>query len=311
MTPNCVDKNTQFSDEKILITGPTSQVGLPVAAAFAQDNEVYGLARFSNADDREKIEALGVRTLAIDLAESPLDEVPTDFSVVLHFAVVKSGDFDYDLAANAEGVGRLMDHCRPSKAFLHCSTGGVYEDAGHKALKETDLLGDNHRPMMPTYSICKIAAESMVRFGSRHWNVPTTIARFSVPYGDNGGWPWFHLLMMHKGVPIPVSKNPPSLYNLIHEDDYIAMIPKLVAIADVPPVTVNWGGSDTTSIEEWCAYMGELTGLEPRFNPTDQTIGSVALDPTKMHELVGRTQVDWRDGIARMVKARNPELLKD
>jgi len=310
MTPTSAHENATLTDEKILITGPTSQVGLPVAAALANENEVHGLARFNNAEDREKVEALGIRTLAVDLAESPLDKVPSDFSVVLHFAVVKSGDFDYDLAANAEGVGRLMDHCRPSKGFLHCSTGGVYQDAGHNLLKETDAFGDNHRPMMPTYSICKIAAESMVRFGARHWNVPTTIARFSVPYGDNGGWPWFHLMMMRSGVPIPVSTNPPSIYNLTHEDDYIAMIPKLIAIANVPPVTINWCGSETTSIEEWCAYMGELTGLEPDFKPTDDTIGSVAMDPTKMHELIGRTKVDWRDGIARMVKSRNPELLK-
>lgn len=299
-----------FTGQKILITGPTSQVALPVAKALAPDNEVYGLARFSNDEDREKVEALGVRTLAVDLANSPLDEVPKDLDIVLHFAVVKTGDFDYDLAANAEGVGRLMEHTRPSKGFLHCSTAGVYEEAGHKPLAETDPFGDNHRAMMPTYSICKIAAESMVRFGSRQWNVPTTVARFSVPYGNNGGWPWFHLMMMKGGVPVPVGKDGPNLYNLIHEDDYIAMLPRLIEIADIPPTTVNWGGSEATSIEEWCAYLGELTGLEAKFNPTDATIGSVTLDPTKMHELVGRTKVDWRDGIRRMVETLNPELLK-
>jgi hypothetical protein len=28
-----------------------------------------------------------------------------------------------------------------------------------------------------------------------------------------------------------------------------------------------------------------------------------------MHELVGRTQVKWQDGLMRMVRARHPELL--
>lgn len=301
----------ELRDEKILITGPTSQVALPVVKALAEHNQVFGLARFSAAEDREKVEALGVETLAVDLADSSLEEVPQDFSIVLHFAVVKSGDFAYDLAVNAEGVGRLMAHCRPSKGFLHCSTAGVYQDVGHQALKETDPLGDNHRVMMPTYSICKIAAETVVRFASRQWKIPTVIARFSVPYGDNGGWPWFHLMMMKSGVPIPVHKNEPSVYNLIHQDDYIEMIPRLLAIADVPPLTINWGGSEATSIEEWCRFMGELTGLEPKFNPTEDTLGSVTLDPSKMHELVGRTKVDWRDGIERMVRERNPELLRD
>jgi len=300
-----------LTDEKILITGPTSQVALPVVEALAESNEVFGLARFRKKEDREKIEALGVKTLAVDLADSDLSAVPRDFSIVLHFAVVKSGDFEYDLAVNAEGVGRLIEHCRPAKGFLHCSTAGVYQDAGHHALKETDPLGDNHRAMLPTYSICKIAAETVVRFAARQWNVPTVITRFSVPYGDNGGWPWFHLMMMKAGVPIPVYKDKPSVYNLIHQDDYISMLPKLLSLADVPPVTINWGGSEPTSIEEWCGYMGELTGLEPKFNYTEDTIASVTLDPSKMHELVDKTRVDWRVGIERMVRARNPELLRD
>ncbi len=38
--------------EKILITGPTSQVGLPIARSLAEHNEVHGLARFGRAADR-------------------------------------------------------------------------------------------------------------------------------------------------------------------------------------------------------------------------------------------------------------------
>jgi nucleoside-diphosphate-sugar epimerase len=299
-----------LQNSKILVTGPTSQVGRPVVATLAGDNEVWGLARFSKPNDRAGIEALGAKTVAVDLADGPLDEVPTDFDYVLHFAVVKSGDFAYDLRANAEGVGRLISHCRSARGFLHCSTGGVYEPAGHRPLKETDPLGDNHRVMMPTYSISKIAAESVARFAAREWNVPTTIARFSVPYGNNGGWPFYHLMMMKAGVPIPVHHDEPSLYNLTHQDDYIAMIPGMLEIADVPATTINWCGSETTSIEEWATYLGEITGLEPRFERSEKALPSVPLDPTLMHERIGRTKVDWRDGLRRMVEALAPDLLK-
>ena len=44
----------------------------------------------------------------VDMAEADLSMVPTDFTYVLNFAVVKSGNFEYDLAANAEGAGRLL-----------------------------------------------------------------------------------------------------------------------------------------------------------------------------------------------------------
>lgn len=57
----------------------------------------------------------------------------------------------------------------------------VYQYAGHDPLAEDAPLGDNHRSMFPTYSICKIAAESVVRFVARQFAIPTTIARLSVP----------------------------------------------------------------------------------------------------------------------------------
>ena len=74
----------------------------------------------------------------------------------------------------------------------------------------------------------------------------------------------------------------------------------------VPAVTVNWGGSEPVSIEEWCAYLGGLAGVEARFEPTEQTIDSVQIDTTRMHELAGRTSVPWREGMRRMAKALHP-----
>ena len=238
-----------LENQKILVTGVTSQVGLPVARALCRDNEVHGLARLRKTEDREALAAMGVVGHAIDLSEDALDGLPDDFDYVLNFAVVKSGNWERDLAANAEGTGRLMSHCRNVRAFLHCSSTAVYAEGGSDPSDEHAPLGDNHRSMLPTYSICKIAAESMARFAAREWNVATTIARLSVPYGDNGGWPWYHLLMMKSDVPIPVHIDAPNLFNPIHEDDYIAQIPRLLEIADVPATLLNWGGSERASIE--------------------------------------------------------------
>ena len=65
---------------------------------------------------------LGATVVQADLADAAsLQQLPGDFDYVLNFAVVKSGDFDYDLAANAEGVGNLMTQCRDARAFLHFS----------------------------------------------------------------------------------------------------------------------------------------------------------------------------------------------
>jgi nucleoside-diphosphate-sugar epimerase len=301
-----------FAGHKLLVTGATGQVGFAVARALARENRVHGLARLAQPDARERLTAAGIVPCAVDLAHGDLAALPDDLDYVLHFAVVKGGaaDFDRDLAANAEGTGRLMARCRRAKAFLHCSSAAVYQPPGSKPAREQDPLGDNHRALMPTYSLCKIASEAVARFAAREFGLATTIARLSVPYGAAGGWPWFHLALLRAGRPIPVHPERPNLFNPIHEDDLVAHVPALLAAASVPAQIVNWGGSESVGLEAWCAYLGELTGLEPRWHETPDTIASLPLDLTRMHALLGPTRVAWRDGLRRMLEARAPELLR-
>ncbi|MEE9286429.1 MAG: NAD(P)-dependent oxidoreductase [Dehalococcoidia bacterium] len=300
-----------MTGEKILITGPAGQVAFPVARALAKDNDVVGIARFGNQADRERVEAAGIKTVKFDLAADSCDALDDDFTCVLNFAVAKSSDanFAYDLAANAEGAGRLIYHTRKAKAFLQCSSTAVYAYNGHNKLKESDPLGDSHLLLgLPTYSISKIASESVARFACAQWNVPTVIARLNVPFGDNGGWPAYHLMAMMEGQEIYLHSDKPNNYAPIHEDDIIQQIEKLLDIAAVPAVTLNWGGSEEVSIESWCEYLGELTGLTPKFQYIDQMLGSVSPDLTLMHQLIGKTTVPWREGMRRMVRARQPAL---
>jgi UDP-glucuronate 4-epimerase len=301
-----------LNGRKILVTGPTGQVAEPITRALAPANDLWGVARFSDADARARLEAAGVTCVALDLTAGDFSTLPDDFDHVLNFAVVRGGDadFDRDIAANAEATGLLIGHCRRATSFLHCSSTAVYEHQGPShPLRESDPLGDNHRVMMPTYSICKIAAEAVARSAARQWNLPTTIARLNVPYGDNGGWPAWHLEFMLHGHPIALHPDQPNRFNPIHEDDLIGQLSRMLEIASVPATIVNWAGPPS-SIEEWCAYLGDLAGLEPNFVVTEETIGSVTTDNSKMHTLVGEAKVGWRDGLRRMVAARHPELVK-
>jgi UDP-glucuronate 4-epimerase len=294
---------------KILITGPTGQVAAPIAQALAADNEVWGIARFTDAAARERLERAGIRCQRVNLAAGDFSNVPSDFEYVLNLAVAKSGRWDKDLAANAEAAGLLMAHCRDAKAFLHCSSGAVYDPPDDAPRSEGAVLGDNHKPLLPTYSISKIAGEVVVATMARALRLPTTIARLNVPYGDNGGWPLFHLELMLAGAPIAVPAGGPARYNPIHEDDLIAMLPKLLEVAAVPATTVNWGGDEVVSLQDWCTYLGALVGREPVFEESAQALRGNVLDTTRMHELIGRTTVDWRDGMRRMAAVFHPELV--
>jgi UDP-glucuronate 4-epimerase len=294
---------------KILITGPTGQVAFPVAKALAADNEVWGIARFTDAAAREDLEKSGVRCETVNLASGDFTGIPSDFDYVINLAVAKSGRWDKDLAANAESVGLLMAHCREAKAFLHCSSGAVYDPPDDEPRAERAVLGDNHKPLLPTYSISKIAGEAVVRTMARVLGMPSTIARLNVPYGDNGGWPLFHMEMMLSGSAIPVPPGGPARYNLMHEDDIIASIPKLLEVASVPATTVNWASEQFVSIQEWCTYLGSLVGTEPTFEESDRALRGNPLDVSFMRELIGPASVDWKDGLRRMATKFHPELV--
>lgn len=294
---------------KILITGPTGQVAAPVAKALAADNEVWGIARFTDASAREGLEKAGVRCETVNLAAGDFTGLPTDFDYVINLAVAKSGDWTKDLGANADSVGLLMAHCRGVKAFLHCSSAAVYDPPGDEPRTESAALGDNHRFLFPTYSISKIAGEAVARTMARVLGVPTTIARLNVPYGNNGGWPFYHMEMMLAGIPIPVPPGDAALYNPIHEDDIIATIPKLLEVASVPATTLNWAGDQTVSLQEWCTYLGSLVGREPVFEESDKALRGNPVDVSRMRKLIGGTTVDWHDGMRRLAAKFHPELV--
>jgi hypothetical protein len=72
---------------------------------------------------------------------------------------------------------------------------------------------------------------------------------------------------------------------------------------------VNWAGSETVSVEDYCAYMGELVGVEPIFDYTTDAHTPLWPDVTYMHQVLGETKVPWREGFRRMIEIRHPDLL--
>jgi UDP-glucuronate 4-epimerase len=308
----------ELNGSTIVITGATGQVAGPLARSLAKNNEVWAIARFSAPQVRDELEAAGVHTAVVDLSVGDFSEVPVRPSHVLHFARANVGEWEADLNMNLGGVLSLMEFASGASAFLHCSTTAVYQPTtSSPSFRETDALGDNHRefadarsPDISTYSISKIAAEGAARWGAQRFNVPTVIARINVPYGTNWSWPGYHLDQIVNGQAVLVHTEGHTEYNPIHDRDILATLPGLVAAASVPALTVNWGGCEVVTIEEWSAYFGELIGKEPIFEPSTEALNSVSIDTNKMEQLAGRTTVPWKTGFREIVAARYPDLLR-
>ena len=302
-------KPVDLEGKRLLITGATGFVAQPIIAALAHSSEVFAAARYQKSEQKTSMRALGATPVVVDLASSDFSQLP-DVDYVLNLAVAKSGKWRTDLAINAENLGHLMQRYQNVAAFLHVSSTAVYAYSDHQAKDEYAALGDNHKHLFETYSISKIAAESVARFAAKTFDIPLTIARLNVPYGNFPCWPYFHLMMMQNGMPIDIHPDQPNGYSPIHADDYIAKIPYLLAAASCDTTLVNLAGDEVVSIEQWCEYMSELTGLPVSFNKTEQALGNLSVNTTRQTELSGACHMPWQRGIKSMIETLAPDLLQ-
>jgi nucleoside-diphosphate-sugar epimerase len=300
--------------EKILITGPAGRIAYGLARSLAADNEVWGIARFSDPASREKVESIGVTTRVADLGAGEFGDLPRDFTYVLHLAAdFSADDYEQSFRVNAEGTGLLLEHCRDAKAALVMSTVTIYKphpDPWH-ASSEDDPVGDQMLPGQLPYSVSKIGEESVARYCARSFDLPVTIARMGSAYGEQGGLPIFHLHAIAAGQPVHTRWDPIP-YSPIHDDDIAAQLEALLDAATVPATIVNWAGDVAVSVQEWSAYFGELLGVPAEVVATPvpgASVGSVA-DPTKRISITGPCRVDWREGFRRVTEHFYPEGVK-
>ncbi len=302
-----------LKDEKILITGPAGRIAFPLARSLASENEVWGVARFSAPGSRARVESIGVTTRVLDIADAAFEELPNDFTYLLHLAADFSDD-DYDraLRVNAEATGFLLEHCRSVKAALVMSTLTTYAphpDPWHP-FREDDPLGDQKATPSAPYSVSKIAQEAVARYCARSFDLPVTLARMGAAYGENGGLPVMHLEDIAAGRPVKTRWDPIP-YSPIHNEDIAAQVESLLGAASVPATIVNWCGDDAVSVQEWSELFGRLLGVEPRIEVTPipcASLGSVG-DPTKRKAITGPCRVHWRDGFTRLVSELYPDRL--
>lgn len=295
---------------KLLVTGAAGQIGLPLAEHLARDNEVWGVDLFDQPGSRERLEAAGVISRALDLERGGFDSLPDDFDFVLHLAAFISSTEDYDraLRVNAEGTGLLLSHCRHAHAALVMSTSAVYGDNLDPAYRfvETDPLGGRRSIYAPTYGVSKIAQESVARTSARLLGLPIVIARMSTIYGVNGGLPASHLDSIVEGREITIRGNGTS-YNPICQHDVDRQIGAILGTATVPATIINWGGDDVVTDAAWCMYLGELVGKTARLISADGAGKGGAMDVRQRESVTGKCQWDWRQGMKMMCEERYPE----
>lgn len=204
-------------------------------------------------------------------------------------------------------TGRVLARYRDVGSALVMSTCGVYRphpDPWHLYVEE-DPLGD---PASPAYGVTKVAQEAVARFCARQFGLPVVVARMNASYGPGGGLPARHLGRILAGEPI-VLRNDPVPYSPLHTDDIADHMHGLLDAAAVAAHVVNFGGDEVVTSQEWCTYLGELVGIEPRIEirPLSGSQLGVAADPTRRRAATGPDRRTWQEGMREMVAARTQE----
>jgi nucleoside-diphosphate-sugar epimerase len=288
-----------ISGRRVLVTGASGLVAFPVAVELAKSNEVFAVARFSNPEQKRKLEAAGVRTIAFDIAEHDLSPLPRSLDVVINYAVLGPNDKNvYNV--NAGAAGRLARRYRDCEAFVQGSTGSLYQYQGERPLNEDDAYGLHSST--EAYAASKIAAEFLMKHLSEDYRMPTTIVRIFSFYGPRGGGITQRIDQVAHGRPVSVYPGVRNIFTPMYEDDYVEKTIAAAGIAKTPADIVNLGGTEPVTIQEYCEMAGEILGKKPIFAENSRA-WPIAADTTKMVKLLGPCKVGMREGVRRVIEA--------
>jgi nucleoside-diphosphate-sugar epimerase len=289
----------QLKGRRVLITGASGLVAFPVAVELAKANETYAVARFSDPEQKRRLEEAGVRPIAFDMADPDLSPLPKAVDVVINYGVLPPTHKDaYEV--NAGATGRLASRYRDCEAFVHGSTGSLYQYQGERALREDDPYG-LHAPV-ENYSASKIAAEFLLKHLSVEYAMPTTIVRIFSFYGPRGGGVTQRIDQVAQGLPVSVYPGVRNVHTPLYEDDYVEKTIAAAGIAKAPAEIVNVGGTEAVTTQDYCRMAGELLGKEPIFVENSKS-WPIWADTTKMVQLMGPNRVSMREGVRRVIEA--------
>jgi UDP-glucuronate 4-epimerase len=294
-----------FKGKRVLITGASGLVAFPIAVELARDNEVYAVARYSDPKQKQAIESAGAQAIAFDVAQEDLSALPKSVDVVINYAVLSPNykNAAYDL--NTGATGRLARRYRECEAFIHGSTGSLYEYQGERPLREDDPYGLHSGG--ENYAASKIGAEYLLKHLSVDYQLPVTIVRIFSFYGPRGGGVTQRIDQVARGEPVSVYPGVRNVHTPLYESDYVEKTIAAAGIARIGAEILNVGGSEAVTTQEYCEMAGEILGKKPIFAENGRS-WPIWADTTKMERLIGKSKVSVREGIRRTIEAIDQRL---
>jgi nucleoside-diphosphate-sugar epimerase len=112
--------------------------------------------------------------------------------------------------------------------------------------------------------------------------------------------------MVAEGKTVPVYPDGPNHQNPLYVSDGVRLAEKALLIASVPAEIMNFAGSETSTVQEYCQMAADMLGTKASFREDPKAYYPIWPDVTLMHQKLGRCEVGVRESV-RLILERGRE----
>ena len=298
-------------DGDLLILGVSGKMGPTLAALAGRAAEeagvkrrLVGAARFSSPEAREKLEAVGIETIACDLTDRRAVDALPDFPNVLYMVGQKfgtSGRPSLTWAINACAPAYAAERFAASR-IVAFSTGNVYPltPVASGGPTEQDPPGP-----VGEYGWSALARERVFEHFSEKNGTPVAILRLNYAIDLRYGVLHDLAVKVRDGEPIDLAM---GYVNVIWQRDANSVALRSFALAESPARVINLTGAATHAVRSIANRLGERLGRAPVFvgeeaetallNNAGRLARELAPETVTLDEMIAWT-ADWVAGGGR------------
>lgn len=288
-------------DGDIMILGIAGKMGVTMGKLAVNaireakvDKKVYGVARFSDAAAREKLESAGINTIVCDLLDRDAVAKLPKIKNIIFMAGRKFGtDGSEELTwmMNVIVPANVIEHFKESR-FTAFSTGCVYPLLPVNAIGCTESV----KPLpVGEYSQSCLGRERVFQYAANSFG--TKVLLFRLNYAIDLRYGVLHDIAqaVYRGEAVD---NTVGFFNVIWQGDANHAALRSLELADAPCAYLNVTGPETLSVEIVAREFGKLFNKEVKFKQPISGELCYLSDASKMTSLLGNPSVP----VSQMIK---------
>lgn len=268
--------------------GPTlARMAARAIEASGRPRRLHAVSSFSQAGLRERLEALGIETLAVDLldpgAVARLPEVPNVVYMVGRKFGSTGAEWD-TWATNVTVAGRVAKRYARAR-IVAFSSGNVYpfvpaESGGATEQTPPGPVGE--------YAMSCLGRERMFDYVSHHAGAKVVHFRLNYAVELRYGVIVDVARKVLDGEPVDLSM---GYFNAVWQGYANEAALRALALADSPPFILNVTGLETVSVRSLAGRLGEILGREPVLAGEEAPLALLS-NASRCHELFGHPRHD-------------------